>query len=340
MMRINIVGWHNGGGLSRDIDTLLDVLPPDRFQVSLNGAPREQARIRRRRIVHRASNQLHLRLHSRDIAAAGYDINLFLEDITPGFFKYARANLFIPNPEWFKDDQRRHLQGIDAVLCKTREAQQTFTQLGSTVRFIGFTSEDRCDPEQPCPEDITFLHIAGRSWQKGTAPLLALWQQHPEWPMLTVVQNARTYNQAKVAPVVAPNITHILKRLDDSALRKLQNIHAVHLCPSESEGFGHCIVEAMSCGALTLTTNAPPMNELITSERGVLVDYNRTVKQRSGANYYVDPVDLARKIGHIIAMDTQTRQQLGDSAQRWYRENDRLFRSRFIEALQASLPSR
>tara|TARA_R110002049_G_scaffold66364_8_gene173275 strand:- start:508 stop:1530 length:1023 start_codon:yes stop_codon:yes gene_type:complete len=339
MMRINIVCWHNGGGLSRDIDTLLDVLPADRFQVSLNGAPRERARIHRRRIAHRASNQLQLYLHGRDIAAAGYDINLFLEDITPGFFKYARANLFIPNPEWFKDKQRRHLQNIDAVLCKTREAQETFSQLGSTARFIGFTSEDRCDREHPRPEDMAFLHIAGRSWQKGTAPLIALWRQHPEWPMLTVVQNARTYNQAKVTPVVAPNITHILERLDDAALRTLQNSHAIHLCPSESEGFGHCIAEAMSCGALTLTTNAPPMNELISAERGVLVDYNRTVKQRSGTNYYVDPADLAQKIERIIAMDTQTRRQLGENAQHWYRDNDRLFRTRLVEALQASLPA-
>ncbi|MBK6739723.1 MAG: hypothetical protein IPG64_18655 [Haliea sp.] len=51
MKRINIVAWHNGGGLSRDIDTLFDALPTERFAVTLNGAPREQARIQRRRIA-------------------------------------------------------------------------------------------------------------------------------------------------------------------------------------------------------------------------------------------------------------------------------------------------
>ncbi|CAA0107667.1 Uncharacterised protein [Halioglobus japonicus] len=336
MMRINIVSWHNGGGLSRDIHTLLDVLPASRFQVSLNGAPREQATIRRRRIVHRAVNQLHLRFHHQEMAAAQYDINLFLEDITPGFFKHASANLFIPNPEWFKDNQRRHLRGIDVVLCKTRDAEETFSRLGSTVRFIGFTSEDRSDSEQSRQRDNTFLHLAGRSWQKGTEPLVSLWRQHPEWPTLTVVQNARTYSQSKVAPIAAPNIKHILERLDDAALRQFQNSHAIHLCPSEAEGFGHCIAEAMSCGALTLTTNAPPMNELITAERGILVDYNRTAKQRSGANYYVDPADLERKIQGIIAMDEQSKKELGDNAQRWYRENDHLFRTRFVDALEAS----
>src|SRR5690606_34092893 len=100
--------------------------------------------------------------------------------------------------------------------------------------------------------------------------------------------------------VSAPNIRHLLERVDDATLRTLQNSNAIHLCPSEAEGFGHCIAEAMSCGAVTLTTDAPPMNELITPERGVLVNYNRTTKQRSGANYYVDPVDLERKIHDIL----------------------------------------
>ncbi len=337
MKRINIVAWHNGGGLSRDIDTLLDALPRNRFEVSLNGAPREQARIHRRRIVHRAANLRHLWFRQGNTAETRYDVNLFLEDISPGFFKHARANMFIPNPEWFKDNQRRHLSDIDLVLCKTRDALETFTRLGARVRFIGFTSENRSASGHTRSGQDSFLHLAGRSWQKGTQPLVALWMQHPEWPPLTVVQNARTYNQSKVAPIAAPNIHHILERLDDTALRELQNRHAVHLCPSEAEGFGHCIAEAMSCGALTLTTDAPPMNELITAERGVLVDYNRTRKQRSGMNYYVDPADLERKIRQIIAMDESSRRQLGDNARRWYEENDRQFRARLMDALEQPL---
>lgn len=334
MMRINIVAWHNGGGLSRDIDTLFDALPADRFTVTLNGAPRQQARTQRRRIAHRAANFRHRWLQHRHLLAAKHDVNLFLEDISPGFFRYASANMFIPNPEWFKDNQHRYLPGIDTVLCKTREAQETFSQLGCNARFIGFTSEDRSDSAYTQPRQHSFLHLAGRSWQKGTKPLIELWLRHPEWPTLTVVQNARTYNQTRVVPIKAPNIIHRLGRLEDTALRELQNRYAFHLCPSEAEGFGHCIAEAMSCAAVTLTTDAPPMNELITPERGVLVDYHRMSKQRSGANYYVDPADLERKIEAIIAMDERSITQLGENARHWYLENNRLFRTRIIEALE------
>jgi glycosyltransferase involved in cell wall biosynthesis len=337
MKRINIVAWHNGGGLSRDVDILVKALPEDRFEVTLNGFPISQAKVRRQRIVHRTANFCHLLLHRRQLAAAPYDINLFLEDITPGFFKYARTNAFIPNPEWFKKYQHRYLKSIDIVLCKSRSAQQTFDSLGSHTRFISFTSEDRLDTADTAEKSPDHLHLAGRSWQKGTKSLTDLWLKHPEWPGLTVVQSAKTYSQTRVEPIDAPNINHILDRLDDAHLRELQNTHAIHLCPSEAEGFGHCIAEAMSCRALILTTNGPPMNELITAERGILVNYDKTRKQRSGENYFVDLMDLEQSISKIIEMDQQSILQLGLNGRAWFEENDQYFRTELVSALEKLL---
>jgi len=347
MKRINIVAWHNGGGLSRDIDILCQALQGSDYTISLNGAVLHKAPMRRQRIVHRASNVMHRWLHHKAMTASPYDVNVFLEDIGPGFFKYARVNAFIPNPEWFKDYQQRYLAGIDVVLCKTRSAQDTFQARGGHTRFISFTSEDRRSaPRDGAQRDGArrdntrqegFLHVAGRSWQKGTKALFDAWLRHPEWPLLTVVQNARNYSQLPVKTITAPNIRHVLERLDDASLKSLQNTIAHHLCPSEAEGFGHCINEAMSCGAVILTTNAPPMNELITAERGILVDYNRASPQRAGMNYFVDPVDLKHKIDTIIAMDAAAKQRLGERARAWYEENDRLFRTQLVTALDEAL---
>jgi hypothetical protein len=337
MKRINIVAWHNGGGLSRDIDILCSALHGGNYEIFLNGAPLEQAPVRRQRFVHRASILAHVWRHRRQLTAAPYDVNLFLEDISPIFFKYARANAFIPNPEWFRKYQHRYLAGIDVVLCKSSGAQEIFTALGSLTRFISFTSEDKLDRSSDGMKHNGFLHIAGRSWQKGTRPLIDLWLQHPEWPLLTVVQNAKTYSQSRVKPVDAPNISHVLERISDAALRNLQNTIGVHLCPSEAEGFGHIIAEAMSCRALTLTTNAPPMNELITPDRGFLVNYHKTRRQRSGVNYYVDPVDLERKIDEIIRMDQASIQGMGERARAWYEDNDRFYRTQLVEVLEETL---
>jgi len=335
MLRINIIAWHNGGGLSRDVDILVKALPPDRFAVTLNGVPAHRAAQYQRRISHRAVNRYRMLFDRGRLKRSAVDINLFLEDIVPGFFPYARANAFIPNPEWFKRSQHCHLDGIDVVLCKTHAAQRTFDELGCKTRFISFTSEDRLDRSGTVPRQEGFLHIAGRSWQKGTRALTDLWLQHPGWPVLRVVQGARTYHQSRVAPITAPNIDHILNRVDDNSLRTLQNAHRVHLCPSEAEGFGHCIAEAMSCRALTLTTNAPPMNELVTADRGILVDFNRTEIQRSGQNYFVDPVKLERSIQSILDMDEAAVECRGVNARAWYEGNDRDFRLRLGESLEA-----
>lgn len=333
MKRINIITWHNGGGLSRDVDILVSALPKERFAVTLNGLPVHEATVYRRRIYHRMANVRDRVMHGGKMAKTPFDLSIFLEDMVPGFFRHARVNTFIPNPEWFKKNQHRYLQDVDLILCKTRSAQQTFSSMGGHCKFISFTSEDRLSTTRSPTRENGFLHLAGRSWQKGTKALTDLWQQHPEWPTLRVVQSAKTYRQSTVKPIDAPNIDHILERVDDTRLRTLQNTHLIHLCPSEAEGFGHCIAEAMSCRALTLTTNGPPMNELIAPDRGVLVNYHRASPQRSGANYFVDPADLEEKITRILGMDQDAISTLGNNARAWYENNDRFFRQQIVETL-------
>ena len=337
MIRLNIVAWHNGGGLSRDVDIIISALPISRFEVTVNGFPHKEAKIRRHRISHRAHNFWLQWQPPKILAAAPYDINLFLEDISPRFFRQARVNVFIPNPEWFRKSQHRHLERIDSVFCKTKSGQSIFQAFGRPTRFISFTSDDRLDASSSGQKQAGCLHLAGRSWQKGTKALTDLWQRHPEWPLLIVVQSPKTYSQSSVKLIRAPNIKHLLERPDNDSLRQLQNTYSIHLCPSEAEGFGHCIAEAMSCGAVTLATDAAPMNELVTRDRGILVAYYRTRKQRAGINYYVDPDDLQKKIEQIIQMEQSSLQALGQNARKWYVQNDHLFRTQFIEALEATL---
>lgn len=61
-------------------------------------------------------------------------------------------------------------------------------------------------------------------------------------------------------------------RLDVIAFDKLMADSAFFLCPSIMEGYGHYINQARASGAVVVTTDANPMNELITSsEMGVLI---------------------------------------------------------------------
>ena len=49
------------------------------------------------------------------------------------------------------------------------------------------------------------------------------------------------------------------------------NTYTFHICPSLCEGFGHYISEGLSCGAVVITNNCAPMNELVNCNNGILI---------------------------------------------------------------------
>lgn len=343
MKKINLIRWNNGVGLRRSSTIVADTLRKAGFQVEINGVynlpllPYNFKGLRRvKRYVHTkyltAKHWLGLQLLQNAHLLPIYDINIFHEQVDPMWFPFAHINCFIPNQEWFFEHWRPYLQKFDLILCKTEYAQKIFADLGCKTEFISFTSSDRWEISLE-KDDNTYFHLAGKSTQKGTNQLVEVWKNHPDWHNLTIVQHP-TNKQNITAKDIPKNINYISDYLDDNFLRKYQNSYGIHLCPSEAEGFGHYIVEAMSCKSLILTTNAPPMNELITESRGILVDYYRTKPQGVGLNYYVDPSDLERKIDYTMGMNSISKKILGENARDWYLENDRFFQQKLVEVIR------
>ncbi|MGD1904666.1 MAG: glycosyltransferase [Leptolyngbyaceae cyanobacterium] len=256
-----------------------------------------------------------------------YDINIFIEDLDPSWFSKARKNYLIPNQEWFHYRWLPYLLGIDRVLAKTQLAQSIFATWGCPTNFISFTSKDRFDPSQP-KDYSRFFHLAGNSPYKGTNTLLKLWQQHPKWPQLIVIQSAK-----QAQPLFASNICYRIGHIDDLQLQIEQNRCGIHLCLSETEGFGHYIVEAMSCQSLVVTTDAAPMNELITEERGLLVASTKNQRKGLDRRHFVDVNALEKCIQTIIAMNDAQKQILGIRAREWYLANQKQFEANFRHTL-------
>jgi glycosyltransferase involved in cell wall biosynthesis len=255
-------------------------------------------------------------------------VNVFFEAVDPLQLGRARVNCLVPNPEWFRQRWRPYLAALDLVLCKTRMADAVFSALGCRTAVTGFTSVDRLEPGAAMDYG-RFFHLAGRSVLKGTDTLVALWARHPEWPMLTVIQHP-----ANASRVRAANVAYRCEYLDDAVLRREQNAHGVHLCPSEAEGFGHYIVEALSCRAVVVTTDAPPMNEHVTRDRGLLAGCTVAGAHHLGTRYAVDPASLERGIEQVLATDAAAKRRLGDHARAWYEDSARAFRRRLVEVLR------
>ncbi len=292
-----IVGRKNGAGLDQDAMLVADVLRRDGWSVR-HYAPREWRG-----------------LFTRQAA----DVVIHLERVFPLWRWKAKRHVLIPNQERFPRRHKRRLRHIDHVLCKSRHAEAVFSTLHPSVHLIGFTSPDRLLPAG-APDYSRFFHLAGRSTLKGTETILELWRKHPEWPGLTLVQHPDN------APTsVPPNVELISRVMEDDDLRRLQNQCGIHLCPSVSEGWGHYIVEAMSCRAVVVTTDAPPMNELVQPGRGVLVIFERTEPRHLGVNFYVEAASLERAITELIALAGESKTALGNAARHWFEDNNQAF---------------
>lgn len=325
-LRINLIAWDNKVGLSTDVNLLAGALRAGGYAVHFSTLRRGKLRKWSRPLRLRMRYAWH-RLRGADC----YDVNLLLEHVRPEDLPFARRNLLIPNPEWCLPKDVELLPRIDGVLVKTLHAKPIFEALGCHTALIGFTSVDRLDAS--VPRERTFFHLAGRSTNKGTDRLMALWRRHPEWPLLTVVQSPRT----GVPGTPAANIVHRIDYVDDAELKRLQNAHAFHVCCSETEGFGHYIGEAMGVGAVVLATDAPPMNELVTSGRGVLVASDATGTQYLATTYHFSEAALEAAVRRCIAMDEAERDALGRNARAWFEQNDAGFASRLRDGIETVL---
>jgi hypothetical protein len=326
VIRVNLIARDNGFGLSRNLHLLHDALAAADFEVTVSGIRRGALR----KILHPA--RLRARTLARRLAGRGpqrWDVNLMLERVRPEYLATARRNVLLPHPEWFDQRDRKWLPRLDRAFVLTRHAVPIFESLGLETEYTGFTSEDRRDPS--VPREHAFFHLAGRSANKGTETLLATWRHHPGWPRLTVLQSPRAARET----VQASNITHRVGYIADAELKRIQNAHRFHLCPSETEGFGHYLVEAMGVGAVVATLDAPPMNEMVTRERGALIAPSRTGTQSLATTYFYDETALEHAIERLLSTPDAELERMGTAARTWFEDNDRAFKSRIAEAVRA-----
>jgi glycosyltransferase involved in cell wall biosynthesis len=324
VISVHLVARDNGAGLSRDLEILKRAIGEAGFDLTISaigaGGLRRQIRY--------ASVRAKLAWHGlADRSRRRFDVNLMDERLRPKYVPLARRNVLLPHPEWFEPDWTPLLSDIDCVFAKTRHAVPIFEALGVRTRFVGFTSIDRRLAD--VAREPTFFHLGGRSGNKGTQAVVDLWLRKPTWPLLTVIQR----KPLRLPTSLPANLRLITRYIGDDELRVLQNRSLFHLCPSETEGFGHHLVEGLSCGAITLATDAPPMNEMVTNARGVLVAHARTGTQRLATTYFVHDAALEAGVERLLALDADSRRSMSEAARAWWEENDRGFRRRLADAI-------
>lgn len=256
-----------------------------------------------------------------------YDINVHVEDIKARWLRGARINVWIPNQEWIRPHSKSAMHDVDVALCKTHAGEEVLLNQGIRSEFVGFSSSDRFDGSVEREERA--LHVAGLSPNKGTHVVIEAWRSHPEWPVLDLI-----WSPPRNAELRLPrNVQLHTSPISDEQIRRLQNRAAFHICPSSVEGFGHTLVEAMSCGACVVTTDAPPMHELVQVERGILVPWARSESVGLATAYHIDPDALSQSFEVALNLPLSERMAMGQLARTWYQSNDRAFQERFRNTL-------
>ena len=251
------------------------------------------------------------------------DLNIFSERMPSNWHLLGRKNVLMPNQEWMREDVLSKIHLCDQIFCKTVEAFDIFSGKGYDSRFIGFTSLDRFCPK--FRRDYSrFIHIAGNNGLKGTKAVLQVWQKNPNFPVIDIVHRSKELSCYRCA-----NINIINSHLSERALLRLINEAGVHVCPSEVEGFGHSISEALSAGAIVITTDAPPMNEFVQSDFGFVASYARKMPMGFGHRYIVSEESLEECVSAVLALSLEKRIEMGERARKSFLER----KLRFEKAL-------
>jgi hypothetical protein len=163
--------------------------------------------------------------------------------------------------------------------------------------------------------------VAGKSPLKNTSAILDAWRQGLPWPLTVVCQRDKPQRIRNVE-------WH--SRLNRRELITLMNAHMFHVCPSQYEGWGHYIHEALSCKAIVITTAAPPMDEFGTPGE-LHVQASGWQRRHLARCALVSPNAITRAVETCSSLDDDAIADLGTKARRRFQCVQEAFEKRARE---------
>lgn len=247
------------------------------------------------------------------------DVHIYISNTSEHLLKWAKVKMFMINHELFmqKDKDVHILKNIDIVLARNNIGFEWATNvkdkynLRYEVKLIKFTSNiPTIDIEKNWN---MILHTAGEHHWKQTDAIMKAWTTYDDLPTIIITCTDQCYrNIQKLVPSKLPKNVILYKSLiPKDEFVKLKNRIGIHLCPSIVEGFGHYINEARKVKSLVITSNLPPMNELIDSLSGVLIDCTDVGKKKNGADLcFISSENIYNAVMRTINIDINNRKKM------------------------------
>ncbi len=272
-------------------------------------------------------------LQKHPTANLDVDCAFFMERILdhPALLK-AKHRILIPNPEWLDPQTHALASACTHIWHKSRFSMERLLPVFPRAlhAYLGFTSED---PGRLVYGYDSFVHLRGKlATQRSTNSIFTYWRSRRSLPDLHVQFYSTKEEGIQYAGWLSDHNVHVrIGWLERQEQLELAGKHGVHLCTSEVEGYGHYINEARAMGALVITTDGAPMNELVDVNSGILVKPSAISSMHWGTRYLVTPDDLAPAIDQALSLSPQARRALGAAARERFLAEDQLFRRRACE---------
>jgi len=238
-------------------------------------------------------------------------MTIFIEHVVgePSMEPPSAFTFLLVNHEFLYDWDLQALRSARVTaLCKTRVAVDVLSSLGIESNYTNFGQNPQKWPPVTKKVAELAIHLAGSSSPlKGTKQLLRVWSERihhvrPKarlfvtcwgiWAEETLAEWKQTEKPTRSSFKIgdravdgweAKSVFVADTKLDEADVAKFRALAAVHVCNSLTEGWGHVINDARVAGAVVVTVDAPPMNELITKDTGILVPVSDT------STFKVDP---------------------------------------------------
>lgn len=262
------------------------------------------------------------------------DLAFHLEVPNVFWLPYASFHVWVPNMEWALPEYSLRSGLLDMVAVKTPSAVRLARLWGQEASLLGWTvlHGGTLPPEPtwaPTDPDPRVLHVCGVSLSKGTEAVYSAWDTNRDLPPLVSLDRTETWRKVWATREDIPlSVTIREERIPTEELRELRSRSMVAVQASVAEGFGHVIGEAMAAGQVTITVDAPPMNEVCPPSCGYHIAPRHSEPWRQGGKYFTGPEDVASAVRTVLSMPGETLLGIRDRARAQIVRMDQQFRER------------
>lgn len=278
-----------------------------------------------------------------------FDVNFYVERVL-GFGLFpARWSWLMVNQEMLRV-RSEPVEKMDLLICKTRYAERLLKSYFGGVPRVIYTAHTSRDlgSKDGSGGDKNYqlaVHLAGKSWLKGTRRLIKAWIRTDPPARLVVTCREFCLDCLKLRELLTYEFkvdrrgdevymgkrcsVVVSKFLSNDQLNELQQSAGVWMCPSEVEGYGHYCNESRGAGAVAVIASFPPLNEMVSEKEGFLVkvdEKTRVVREGQlpgSQRIFLKTRDISDAIRRVYATPVSELRKMGKRARKRYEADQR-----------------